>query len=399
MGLLTCGPALLIVAHVAAAAPASPDGENVSLVVASNHTLSSKVLGETRQVLVTLPERYDEGDQRYPLLLALDGSPTTAAYAEMSAVDRGFPAFIIVSLPNVDRVRDLEHRSVPGIWPTGGGATRFLTFLADELVPWVEARYRTTGYRVITGGSAAGRFALFALLSVPEVFDAAIARSPMLGTDELLMTSLARRVFAGPSRGEHDLAIVYGSHDLPGVTISTERFLAVLEGEAPPWLRFGRQVLAGKNHNQFAGLNAGLTALFTDVAFPAERFLRDGPSAVADHVRKLGTRFDGSVVPEAVAGERAVIDAACNLGRQRRFADAIRVLDYGLELHPASVSIRYYRAQMLEHGGWAQEAVAAYRGVLEASPSPGLAGMTTIFLDNLLAAVKPSSASVPERTP
>ena len=70
----------------------------------------------------------------------------------------------------------------------------------------------------------------------------------------------------------------------------------------------------------------------------------------------------------------------CDLGRQRRFTDAIKVLAYGLELHPDSETLVYYMAQMLEHAGRTEEAIAAYNRVFAMEPSTGIAGMTKMLL-------------------
>lgn len=149
-------------------------------------------------------------------------------------------------------------------------------------------------------------------------------------------------------------------------------------------------MLHNKGHFQFSSVNAGLSALFADYGFPSERWLLEGPEAVADTARMLSTRFKTVVEASALTGERELVDSACDLGRQRRFTDAIRVLDYCLELHPDSARTVYYMAQMLEHAGRTEEAIAAYNRVFEMEPSTGIAGMTRMFLDNLVERAQPA---------
>lgn len=365
--------------------PAQPRGESdeVTMTVGAAFTLDSKVLGEQRQVLISLPNEYAQGEARYPALVLLDGSPAALSLARASLFDQGIPDFVIAAVPNVDRIRDMSHRPIGEIWPTSGGADKFLAFLADELAPWLDASFRTTGYRVIHGGSAAGGLALYALLKRPEVFDATLARSPMLGTDYELFSELLAALPAEEPTPEHFLYVVYGSHDFPGVTVFVERFLRLLEATAPPWLRFEREVATGKGHYQVSGLNAGLTALYADNGFPTEDFLAEGAVAVTNRVAMLSQSFGSQVEAGTLSGHRAIIAAACDLSRQRRFADALRVLDYGLQLHPESPGLVYYMAQVLEHAGQEEEAMSTYRRVFELEPSAGVAGMTRIFLDNL----------------
>ncbi|MEW6369042.1 MAG: alpha/beta hydrolase-fold protein [Acidobacteriota bacterium] len=52
------------------------------------------------------------------------------------------------------------------------GGLRFLSFLSKELIPYIDSRHRTTAHRTMYGQSAGGQFALFSLLTEPEVFDA-----------------------------------------------------------------------------------------------------------------------------------------------------------------------------------------------------------------------------------
>jgi predicted alpha/beta superfamily hydrolase len=383
--------ALVYLLAVAGLVSAAEGDDDVSMTVARSYTIESKVLGEERRVLMSLPRGYEDNQMRHPVLIVLDGSPFMAFHATASLVDRSIPEFVVAAVPNVDRLRDLSHESIGEIWPTSGGADNFLSFLTDELVPWLDAEFRTTGYRVIVGGSSAGRFAAFALLKAPAVFDAAIARSPALGTDFEMFRGLVASASTAKVAGEHFLYVVYGSHDYPVVTIYVERLLRLLEDESPPWLRYEREVLENKGHFQFSSVNAGMSALFAEYRFPSERFLVEGPTAVAERSRVLSARFKTEVDSSALTSERELVDSACDLGRQRRFADAIKVLRYALELHPDSARIVYYMAQMLEHAGRTEEAIAAYQRVFDMEPSTGIAGMTKMLLDNLVERVQPAA--------
>jgi predicted alpha/beta superfamily hydrolase len=380
----SCAAALVFFLAIPGLVCATAGGDDVSVNVARSYTIESKTLGETRQVLVNLPSGYEDNQMRHPVLIVLDGSPFMTFLASASLIDRSIPEFVIAAVPNVDRLRDMSHENIGEIWPTSGGADTFLSFLTEELVPWLDAEFRTTGYRVIVGGSAAGRFATFALFKAPAVFDAAIARSPALGTDFEMFRGLVASASLVNVPGEHFLYVVYGSHDYPVVTIYVERLLRLLEDESPSWLRYDREVLENKGHFQFSSINAGMSALFAEYRFPSERFLLEGPKAVVDRARTLSTRFKTYVEASALTDEGELIDSACDLGRQRRFTDAIKVLGYGLELHPDSARTVYYMAQMLEHAGRREEAIAAYKRVFQMEPSAGIAGMTKMLLADLV---------------
>jgi len=61
---------------------------------------------------------------------------------------------------NTDRGRDLMP-TVAGDHFADGGSDRFLSFLADELIPRIVAEYSVGNYRILAGRSNAGRFSLY----------------------------------------------------------------------------------------------------------------------------------------------------------------------------------------------------------------------------------------------
>jgi pimeloyl-ACP methyl ester carboxylesterase len=65
-------------------------------------------------------------------------------------------------------------------FPTAGGAQRFLQFMREELFPYIETHYRTAGFRLLIGHSFGGLFAVEALETHPEMFQAYVVISPSL---------------------------------------------------------------------------------------------------------------------------------------------------------------------------------------------------------------------------
>src|SRR5260370_18347013 len=97
---------------------------------------------------------------------------------------------IVIGVANTDRTRDLyatradfklNGRTIP--FPTSGKSDRFLEFIAKELIPWAEARYRIVPLRILAGVSAGGNFALHASRTRSGPFYAMFASSPWLPSD------------------------------------------------------------------------------------------------------------------------------------------------------------------------------------------------------------------------
>ena len=91
-----------------------------------------------------------------------------------------------------------------GRCPTSGGSAAYRRFLAEELKPWIAARYRTSGETALIGESLAGLFVVETFLKQPVLFDAYIAASPSLWWDD---QSLARGAAAGVEIDRYDLTL------------------------------------------------------------------------------------------------------------------------------------------------------------------------------------------------
>ena len=179
--------ALLLSASAAGAQPAAN-------AVTKLDVLYSDVLGEERTILVRTPPGYAASTIRYPVLYLTDGDAQighTAATVAFLARNGRMPEMIIVGVTNTDRTRDLtptkaELAGAGGTvnqFPTSGGSDKFLAFFERELIPKIEAGYRTAPFRVFAGHSFGGLFATYAAVAKPDLFNALIAVSPTLFWD------------------------------------------------------------------------------------------------------------------------------------------------------------------------------------------------------------------------
>jgi hypothetical protein len=177
-----------------AGAIAAPQAEPVPesgrpIVIGRSFTLPSKLLKDDRRINVYLPEHYDEPGRTFPVLFLLDGGEREdflhiAALAQITAAYGQGQEMIVVGIEGVDRRHDLTSPSSVAEdlkrAPTSGGAATYRRFLAEELKPWVAARYRTSGQTAIIGESLAGLFVLETFLKQPGSFEDFIAVSPSL---------------------------------------------------------------------------------------------------------------------------------------------------------------------------------------------------------------------------
>ncbi|MEO8201635.1 MAG: alpha/beta hydrolase-fold protein [Gemmatimonadota bacterium] len=175
--------------------------------IASSYRVTSRVLGQVRRINVYLPPGYSEGNQHYPVLYLLDGGVKEdffhiAGLATLAADFRNIRQFIVVGIEGIDRYHDLIYPTTIDSQrqrvPTSGGSTAFRAFLATELKPYVQQRFRIDEETVLMGESAGGMFVVETLLKQPDLFGGYIAVSPMLWWDNQSLARAADSLLARP---------------------------------------------------------------------------------------------------------------------------------------------------------------------------------------------------------
>ena len=222
-----------------AAAPSDPVPQHDPLTVAS------KVLGEDRTINVWLPPSYAETDKAFPVVYMPDGGvkedfPHIAnTLAELSGSGK-IPPVILVGIENTERRRDLTPSSTTAYdrdyGPAGDGASAFRTFIAEELIPLIETRYRTAQGRTIVGESAAGLFVIDTFFRQPALFDSYIAMDPALWWDD---HALVRQ--ASEKLPDMDLAgksLWFAGSSAKDIRPHTRSLSKILQSNAPPALRW-----------------------------------------------------------------------------------------------------------------------------------------------------------------
>ncbi len=172
------------------------------------------------------------------------------------------PEFIIVGIKNTDRAKDIFPEEVTyGDGSKGGGrADRYLDFIRDELMPYIDETYRTGNFRVLYGTSNTGFTTVYALFRSPDMAQAYIAASATLSIpsfrakrDEWI------RDFKG---GKRRLVAVMGENDLPTVLSQNGALKEALDTLAPPDLTGQFRVIGNGGHVPAESLQEGMSALF-----------------------------------------------------------------------------------------------------------------------------------------
>lgn len=355
-----------------AAAPAGPAGP-VDLAAAEpvhiGHRLTfrSAALGEERPIFVRLPASYPRfASQRYPVLVLLDGDTHfhhASGLADYLALQGVMPEVIVVAVPNVARARDFTQVADATIEGSGGGP-RFASFLADELVPWLDANYRTAPFRILFGHSLTGQFALWTLGEKPGLFSAVVAASPwVIWNQGWLVDDTDRRWRREPPGGRFAYLT---AGDEPELLPTLDRYRSVLRTRAPKSLAWHYRPLPQDDHGTLvpATLDHGLRWVFDGWRLD-ERVV--DLAELRRHYARLSERLGWQVDPP---------EQAVNLqGYRNLFADriepALELFRANAAAHPQSANVHDSLGEGLERAGRLDEAAASYRRAVEIARRTG----------------------------
>lgn len=241
--------------------------------------LKSSLLSEERRILVRLPRYYDlDTAARYPVLYKFDGDNQLARYDHsvdiLTSMDV-IPDLIIVAIPNGRgmRNRDLTPASLhqdgneKGEMGTGemGRGDQFLDFIEQELIPYVEANYRTTQERILAGHSRGALLVLQSLLSKPDLFQARLMFSAPLMRDEQRLITDTRKFVRDHPKTKSFLYCNWGENENEGMSRSYDAMKALLTADAPKGLRWTIERARAADHQQTPtiALPSALSEYFT----------------------------------------------------------------------------------------------------------------------------------------
>lgn len=237
-------------------------------------SLHSAATGRDYDIQVSLPADYARNPSaRYPVLYVLDGQWDFKLMLSVQGgltYDRWTPQIIIVGITwsganaNYDSLRAMDltpaaTRQLPG----SGVAPRFLEFIKDQLIPFVETTYRADpSRRILMGSSFGGLFTLYALFQDPRLFWGYLAGSPAV--------TYANRAGFGL-----ETAYAVSHHDLPArlymavgsiedLAAPVQELWSIMRSRNYAGLRLETRLIEGERHsgNKPEAFNRGLRWLF-----------------------------------------------------------------------------------------------------------------------------------------
>jgi hypothetical protein len=330
-------------------------------------TLVSAKVGEPREFWVSLPDRYNDSAENYPVLYMMDGdfnfnSGVIGGVRQAASLGE-IPEFIIVGIKNTNRSKDIfpEEVTYRDGSKDGGRANQYLDFVRDELIPRVAKTYRTTDYRILYGTSNTGFTAVHALFRNPDLANAYIAASATLsipsfrtGRDDLV------GAFKG---GRRDLVLVMGEYDFPTVVSHNGMLKEAIGTKAPAGLSCRLRVIENGEHVPPDALVEGLRVLFQ--GWKVTRPLTESSFA------EIRAQVDGRLEKFGVPG-RIDEDALKGLGNsllgEKKLAKALEVLEYRAASYSRSADAQVALGDAYRQSGNMEKARECYQRALVIAP-------------------------------
>jgi predicted alpha/beta superfamily hydrolase len=257
-----------------AARPLADPVPVVTLPGTQLRTLHSAATGRDYDIQISLPADYARNTRnRYPVLYVLDGQWDFKLMLSVQGgltYDRWTPPIIVVGITwsgenaNYDSLRAMDltpaaTRRLPG----SGAAPQFLSFIRDQLIPFVETTYRADpARRVLMGSSFGGLFTLYALFTDPRLFWGYMAGSPAVTYASRLGFALESSYAAAHRDLPARLYMAVGS--VEDLADPVQELWRVMRNRNYTGLRLETRVIEGERHsgNKPEAFNRGLRWVF-----------------------------------------------------------------------------------------------------------------------------------------
>ncbi len=356
--------------------------------------MPSTVFGGAVRLDISLPAGYREGGVRYPVLYAFQAPFLDGVHGVVTALSYAgvAPPMIVVSAryDSAWFALDGDERD-----PGGGRPDLVLRSIRDELVPFVEARYRTVPYRVFLGHSASALFLLHAILASPDLVQAVLAAGPMFAEVDTarVMPMLEKAIVARPARRQF---LFYTQGDQPELTRDLAAFGAMLAARRPAGLTWEFNPESEANHGSLHIKTTydGLRTLYADWATLPETVALRGAAAIRRYRKELADRFGYDIGLGRAATQRLRTMWA----QEKKFDALLALARFACDEQPKDFEAERELAVAYEQAGRWSEAVAAWeRCIAKAragSPAEELARILPP-LDARLAAARNRARDVP----
>ena len=315
--------------------------ESSDVVIAKKIKITSSLLNEEETIFVSLPKKYSTSGKSYPVIYILDGSETMISYANgliKSLSDcEIIPELIVVAIASNDRNRDYTPIK-PTHFPdfvnvsTAGHADQFLSFVENELFPFVEKNYRTVPCRIFAGHSFGGLCVTYAFVTRNDMFNSYIATSPSISWCFDLVNGKYNDKIAASNIKNKNYYISATENEDSLFIKDVFSFARVLELKASPNIHWNCSLVKNEDHaTQITnGLYNGLRYIYKGWRPDFGTMKNRGLEYIKDFYFNLSNLYGYEILPN----ENFINMLGIEMTRDGKRDEAMKVFTYNTQIHP-----------------------------------------------------------------
>jgi predicted alpha/beta superfamily hydrolase len=258
------------------------------------HSLPTSANQRNYDLYVRVPESYATSPTRsYQVVYVCDGYwdfPLVTACVANAFFDDAAPEVIVVGIgypgvnPDVGFLRTWDltptvDRSFDQSGTNSGHAQEFLSVIENQFIPFIQSNYQVDpSFRVLTGSSLGGLFALYAMFERPELFDGFIVPSPSLWWNSNGVQARAQAWGNSGAAMNARVFLSYSTEDYASNISTTRSFALELQNQNIPGIEFAVRDIEGERHSsaKAEAYNRGLRFMFADVASRPPSLVKPG---------------------------------------------------------------------------------------------------------------------------
>jgi predicted alpha/beta superfamily hydrolase len=322
--------------------------KDTRISVGRKAVIHSAILNEDRELWVYVPASYVKGSSNnYPVIYLLDGPSffhsVTGMVQYLSSIGK-IPEMIVVGISNTNRVRDLtpthsiqwsDGEQDTAVLGSSGGGEKFIAFIEQELIPYVDAAYATTPYRMLVGHSLGGLTVLNALVSHASLFTSYVALDPSIWWDK---QHLIKSASTQQLRNDYSKkSLYYATANKMNQAVDTLSFIQLLQRNSQAKLKWKSKFYPEDNHVSVPLIGTYDALRFLFDGYELDKELSDSSITVEyirNHYQKQSALLDYQVLPS-----EAIVNALGYISLQRKnFDRAFQFFSLNLENYPASAN-------------------------------------------------------------
>ena len=244
--------------------------ENSPFTTGFEETIPSKILSQQRKIWIHIPNSNggnkvkDKG--KYPVVYVLDGDDnfnTVVSITEHMEQSGLCPPIIVVGIVPIERLSELTTATDKELPNVVGNGDRFMSFVENELIPYIDTNYPTTTHKTLIGHSLGGLTVINTLLNHPNWFNAYVSLEASLWYNhkkpvEEAKTTLPAQNYQGKTlfmamanrleRGMDTLSVQKDTNSFTDLIRSNLEFIKLLNKNKKNQLRYSYKFYEADDH-------------------------------------------------------------------------------------------------------------------------------------------------------